>query len=301
MRCAGWSAGPARPCVFLCDSADGAHVMAVAGRRPRHHDRRRAGPGGPGRRPALSERPSTCTRPRRWARWWCRLPRTRTGQRAHAGAPDSACGDRQARAGAGRPRDYRARRSATWKGAQCGGAPGRVGRQAAGVPSDPARLAGRGRSRTSGAGPPGGEVVREHDHVGDRLAAGGLHRHHTAAPVRRSGAVESGWQREAVSPLSGRVRRRAVVRRWRAAGDGSAAGWQVRTVSAYVGSGPYCYANTLSMVVEDRWRPACSRRLTRLPVRLPDGRTAAAVRPCGLGPRHRPGPGTDLAGVGQRA
>ncbi len=36
-------------------------------------------------------------------------------------------------------------------------------------------------------------------------------------------------------------------------------------MSAYVGSGPYCYANSLSMVVEDRWRPSLLETLTGSP------------------------------------
>jgi len=35
--------------------------------------------------------------------------------------------------------------------------------------------------------PPPGEVVREHHHLGDRLAPGRLHRHHAAPPVPRGG------------------------------------------------------------------------------------------------------------------
>ena len=41
--------------------------------------------------------------------------------------------------------------------------------------------------------------------------------------------------------------------------------WQVRKVSAYVGSGPYCYANTLTMVAEDGWRPGLVETLTGSP------------------------------------
>ncbi len=36
-------------------------------------------------------------------------------------------------------------------------------------------------------------------------------------------------------------------------------------MSAYVGSGPYCYANTLTMVVEDGWRPGLVETLTGSP------------------------------------
>lgn len=36
-------------------------------------------------------------------------------------------------------------------------------------------------------------------------------------------------------------------------------------MSAYVGSGPYCYANTVSMVVGDRWRPGLVETLTGSP------------------------------------
>ena len=67
------------------------------------------------------------------------------------------------------------------------GAPRRVGRQAAGVPFHPARLAGRGRPRTPRPVPSTGEVVREHHHLRDRLAPGCLHRDHPAPPIRRSG------------------------------------------------------------------------------------------------------------------
>ena len=36
-------------------------------------------------------------------------------------------------------------------------------------------------------------------------------------------------------------------------------------MSAYVGSGPYCYANTLSMVVDEAWRPGLVETLTGSP------------------------------------
>ena len=36
-------------------------------------------------------------------------------------------------------------------------------------------------------------------------------------------------------------------------------------MNAYVGSGPYCYANTLSMVVDDGWRPGLIETLTGSP------------------------------------
>ena len=66
------------------------------------------------------------------------------------------------------------------------GPPGRVGRQAAGLPPHPARLARRGRPRSPRTLPPPGEVVREHHHLGDRLAPGRLHRHDAAPPVTRT-------------------------------------------------------------------------------------------------------------------
>ena len=36
-------------------------------------------------------------------------------------------------------------------------------------------------------------------------------------------------------------------------------------MSVYVGSGPYCYANTLSMVLDDGWRPGLVQTLTGSP------------------------------------
>jgi transposase len=53
-----------------------------------------------------------------------------------------------------------------------------LGRQAAGAPPHPARLARRGRPRPPRTLPPSCEVVREHHHLGDRLASGRLHRDH---------------------------------------------------------------------------------------------------------------------------
>jgi hypothetical protein len=41
--------------------------------------------------------------------------------------------------------------------------------------------------------------------------------------------------------------------------------WQGGAVHAYVGSGPYCYSNTLSMVVGEGWRPALVETLTGSP------------------------------------
>jgi len=67
-----------------------------------------------------------------------------------------------------------------------GGPPGRVGRQAADLPPHPARLESRGRPRPPGTLAPPGEVVREHHHLGDRLAPGRLHRHDAAPPVTRT-------------------------------------------------------------------------------------------------------------------
>lgn len=52
----------------------------------------------------------------------------------------------------------------------------------------PARLASRSRPRQPRTLPPAGEVVREHHHLGDRLAASGRHRDHPAPPVTRTGA-----------------------------------------------------------------------------------------------------------------
>ena len=63
------------------------------------------------------------------------------------------------------------------------GPPGRVGRQAAGLPPHPPRLARRGRPRPPRPLAPAGEVVREHHHLSDGLAPGRLHRHHVATPV----------------------------------------------------------------------------------------------------------------------
>jgi hypothetical protein len=58
-----------------------------------------------------------------------------------------------------------------------------VGRQAAGLPPHPARLARRGRPRPSRTVATPGQVVREHHHLRDRLAPGRLHRHLAAPPV----------------------------------------------------------------------------------------------------------------------
>ena len=51
------------------------------------------------------------------------------------------------------------------------------------LPAHPPRLARRGRPWPAGTRPPTGEVVREHHHLSDRLAAGGLHRDRPASPV----------------------------------------------------------------------------------------------------------------------
>ena len=46
---------------------------------------------------------------------------------------------------------------------------------------------------------------------------------------------------------------------------GACARWHAGRVNAYVGSGPYCYANSLSMVVDDEWRPGLIETLTGSP------------------------------------
>jgi len=48
-----------------------------------------------------------------------------------------------------------------------------------------ARLARRSRPRPPQPLPPTGEFVREHHHLGHRLAPGRLHRNHAAPPVAR--------------------------------------------------------------------------------------------------------------------
>ena len=55
-----------------------------------------------------------------------------------------------------------------------------------GLPPHPARLARRGRPRPPRTLAPPGEVVREHHHLGDRLAPCRLHRDDTAPPVPRT-------------------------------------------------------------------------------------------------------------------
>src|SRR4051812_42542270 len=64
----------------------------------------------------------------------------------------------------------------------------RVGGTTSSPPSaHPACLACRGRPRPPWPLPPPGEVVREHHHLGDRLAPGRLHRHYAAPPVPTGG------------------------------------------------------------------------------------------------------------------
>src|SRR5690349_10098131 len=131
----------------------------------------------------------------RWPRWWCPPPPTRTGQRPDVGAPDPAGHRRAARARLGGPRGHCGRRTGPQSGAGTRGAPGRMGRQAAGLPPHSARLARRGRPRPPGALAPVGEVVREHDHLGNRVAPGRLHRHDVAPPVPGASAPAPGWAR----------------------------------------------------------------------------------------------------------
>ena len=84
------------------------------------------------------------------------------------------------------------------------GPPGRVGRQAAGLPPHPARLARRGRPRPPRTLPPAGEVVREHHHLGDRLAPGRLHRDDAAPPVPGTSAAAPSRARSLTAPCEPR-------------------------------------------------------------------------------------------------
>ncbi len=69
-------------------------------------------------------------------------------------------------------------------------------------------------------------------------------------------------------------------------------------MSAYVGSGPYCYANTLSMVVEDAWRPGLVETLTGSPFGFQLVGPLPLFDPAGWDPETGPDQALTLLGWG---
>lgn len=131
----------------------------------------------------------------RWPRGGSRLDPREPGQREDVGAPDSAGRGRAARARPGGLRGHRGRRARPQLGARPRGPSGRVDDKQPVFRPISTRLARRGRPRPSGALPPVGEVDREHDHLGDKLAPGRLHRDDSAPSVPGTSAAASSCPR----------------------------------------------------------------------------------------------------------